>query len=310
MSKQIAFIFPGQGSQSLGMGKSFIESKSLAKELLEQASESISVDLRAVMFEDEELLGQTAYTQPAILSVSLIAHRLFEKECDLSPSLVLGHSLGEFSALSVAGALEFNNAVKLVHTRGKLMQQACEGVDAGMMAIVGLRDKEVEAVCFKAQGEGKKIWPANYNQNGQVVVAGIKSDLEAYAEFFKAAGAKRALLLNMSVASHCPLLESACQPFGEALSEVLGADFKTPVISNVTATAYSSKDEAQELLVKQLVSPVKYKQSIEAVAGDLDAVIEFGNGNVLKGLNKRIAKDLITYNVSDMKSLEQTLESL
>ena len=310
MSKRIAMIFPGQGSQSIGMGKSFYENSEVAREMFDKAGERIGVDFKALLFEENEQINQTAYTQPAILLVSLIAYKLFQDACPVEPALLLGHSLGEFSAVSAAGALDYLDAVELVHKRGTLMQGACEGIDAGMMAIVGLDDESVEKLCADAQSEGKSVWPANYNQDGQLVVAGLKADLSAMEASFKEAGAKRALLLNMSVSSHCPLLASAQAPLKAQMESMMSEAFAAPVVSNVTAAPYSTKEQAIELLTDQLVKPVKYKQSIQAVAGELDVAIEFGNGAVLKGLNRRIAKELTTLNVSDMESLQKVVEEL
>ena len=288
MSKRIAMIFPGQGSQSVGMGQSFYENSEVAREMFDKAGARIGVDFKALLFEENEQINQTAYTQPAILLVSLIAYRLFQDACNVTPTLLLGHSLGEFSAVSAAGALDYLDAVELVHKRGALMQAACDGIDAGMMAIVGLDDASVEKLCADAQAEGKKVWPANYNQDGP----------------------KRALLLNMSVSSHCPLLENAQAPLKEAMEGMLSESFAAPVVSNVTAAPYSTKSEAVALLTDQLVKPVRYKQSIEAIAGDVDMAIEFGNGAVLKGLNRRIAKDMATLNVSDFETLQKVIEEL
>ncbi len=309
MSK-IAFIFPGQGSQTIGMGKSFYENSDVAKEMFDKAGEAIGVDFKALLFEENEQINETAYTQPAILLVSLIAHKLFTDASDIKPELLLGHSLGEFSAISAAGAIDYIDAVKLVHKRGQLMQEACAGTDAGMMAVIGLDDAGVESVCAAAQAEGKKVWPANYNQNGQLVLAGLKADLSGSEAALKEAGAKKAILLNMSIASHCDLLASAQSALKETMDSMLKDSFTAPVISNVTATAYNSKAEALNLLTDQLCKPVKYKQSIEAIAGDADIAIEFGNGKVLAGLNKRINKELKMYNVSDMETLEKVLGEL
>ncbi len=308
--KKVAFIFPGQGSQSVGMGKDFFDNSDIAKEMVSCASERIGVDFENLLFEENDLLGQTQYTQPAILLVSCIALEVFKSKCDIAPQFVLGHSLGEFSALVASGAIDYLDAVELVHKRGLFMSEACEGAGAGMMALVGLDDASVESLCDKFRSEGKKIWAANYNQDGQIVVAGIKADLEATAESFKEAGAKRAIVLDMSVASHCELLNSAVTKLEPYLSDFITDRFDTKIISNVTAEVYSSKDEAIDLLGKQLVSPVKYKQSIVATSGDVDCFIEFGNGAVLKGLNRKIDKSTPTLNVSDMKSLESTLGEL
>ncbi|MFA6196371.1 MAG: ACP S-malonyltransferase [Sulfurimonas sp.] len=310
MQKKIAMIFSGQGSQAIGMGRNFYENSDIAKEMFKKAGERIGVDFTELLFTENEKLSQTAYTQPAILLVQMIAYRLFQDACPTNATLFLGHSLGEFSALCASGAIDYVDAVELVHKRGLLMQQACESIEAGMMALVGIDDAAVEKVCAEAQMNGKKVWPANYNQDGQLVVAGMKADLISLEQTFKDAGAKRAILLDMSVASHCDLLASAQEPLSELMSKMVTDTFTAPIISNVTTKPYSTKDEAVSLLKEQLVKPVKYKQSIEAIANSADLAIEFGNGSVLKGLNKRIAKDLVTLNVSDMESLAKVIEEI
>ncbi len=309
--KKIAMIFAGQGSQAVGMGKDFYENSDIAKEMFDKAGERIGVDFKELIFQENEKLGQTAYTQPAILLIQMIAYRLFKEACpDVKAELFLGHSLGEFSALCASGAIDYVDAVELVHKRGAFMQSACETIEAGMMVLVGLDDASVEKVCADAQRDGKKVWPANYNQDGQLVVAGMKSDLKSLEQTFKDAGAKRALLLDMSVASHCELLAPAQEPLAELMSKMVKDEFSAPIVSNVTTSAYSTKDEAVSLLKDQLVKPVKYKQSILAVASDLDIAIEFGNGITLKGLNRRIAKELKTLNISDMASLSKVVEEV
>ena len=310
MSK-IAMIFSGQGSQAVGMGQDFYNTSEVAREMFDKAGERIGVDFKELIFEENEKLGQTAFTQPSILLVQMIAYKLFKDKCpDIKATLFLGHSLGEFSALCASGAIDYVDAVELVHKRGSFMQEACEKIEAGMMAIVGLDDASVEKVCADAQEAGKKVWPANYNQDGQLVVAGMKSDLVSLEQTFKDAGAKRALLLNMSVASHCELLAPAQEPLAQMMSTMLQDNFEAPIISNVTTKPYNTKNDAIELLRDQLVKPVKYKQSIVAIAADVDMAIEFGNGVVLKGLNRRIAKELTTLNISDMESLEKVTEEI
>ncbi len=306
--KKVAFIFPGQGSQSIGMGKDFFENNEIAKEMISKASERLGISFEELLFEENDNLSKTEYTQPAILLVSCIANEIFKQNCEIKPEFQLGHSLGEFSALVSAGALNYLDAVELVHKRGLFMTEACSGGDAGMMAIVGLDDEIVEKICHEEREDGKRVWPANYNMDGQLVLAGIKSDLESLQDKFKDAGAKRALVLDMSVASHCELLESAVENLRPYLDEYLNDEFE-PVVSNVTAEKYSTKDEAIDLLASQLTEPVKYKQSI-LNNSDVDLFIEFGNGIVLKGLNRKINKKIPTQNVSDLKSLEKTIEAL
>ena len=309
--KKIAMIFSGQGSQAIGMGKDFYDNSEMAREMFANAGERIGVDFKELIFEENEKLSQTAYTQPAILLVQMVAYKMFQKACpNIKAELFLGHSLGEFTALCASGAIDYIDAVELVHKRGLFMQSACEKVEAGMMAIVGLDDEAVEKVCEDAQYGGKKVWPANYNQDGQLVVAGMKADLASLEQTFKDAGAKRAILLDMSVASHCEILAPAQEPLAEIMSSMVKDEFEAPVISNVTTKPYSTKEEAISLLKLQLVKPVKYKQSILAIAEDVDMAIEFGNGVVLKGLNRRIAKDLVTLNISDMGSLSKVVEEV
>jgi [acyl-carrier-protein] S-malonyltransferase len=308
--KKVAFIFPGQGSQTVGMGKDFFENNDIAKDMIAKASDRLGFSFEELLFEENDNLGQTQYTQPAILLVSCIALEVFKSQCNIKPEFVLGHSLGEFSALVASGAIDYLDAVELVHKRGTFMNEACAGAGAGMMALVGLDDETVESMTASQREEGKKIWAANYNMDGQIVVAGIKADLESLVDTYKEAGAKRAIVLDMSVASHCELLNSAVEKLSPYLNDFISNKFDTSVISNVTADAYNTKDEAIDLLSKQLTSPVKYKHSVVAHASKLDCVIEFGNGAVLKGLNRKIIKSVPTLNVSDMKTLEETIGKL
>ncbi|WOE70885.1 ACP S-malonyltransferase [Hydrogenimonas thermophila] len=304
-----AFLFPGQGSQAVGMGKSFVENSQTAAQMLEAASDALKIDIANLLFEPNDMLEQTKYTQPAILLVSMMAYRLFKEKISGDPAFALGHSLGEFSALAAVGAIDWLEAVKLVNLRGDLMQKACDGIDAGMMVVLGLADNDVEEICHDARESGKKVWTANYNADGQIVIAGIKEDLQALEPILKEAKARRVMLLNMSVASHCPLLESAVEPLTEALEGLLSDNFCSPVISNVTAKAYNTKAEAMDLLGKQLVSPVLYKQSIQGNDDLVDRYIEFGHGGVLKGLNRRTTKKP-TLVVSDYDSLNSVVETL
>lgn len=307
--KKVAFIFPGQGSQSVGMGKDFFENSDIAKDMIAKASERLNINFEELLFTENDNLGKTEFTQPAILLVSSIANAIFKEKSDIQPEFLLGHSLGEFSALVAAGAIDYLDAIELVHKRGLFMNEACAGGGAGMMALVGMADEDVERVCEEQRAAGKKVWPANYNQDGQLVLAGLRADLEALVGTFKEAGAKRAIVLDMSVASHCELLLSAVENLRPYLEEFLKDEFKA-VVSNVTAQAYTTKDEAVELLSSQLTSPVKYKQSVLANAEKVDMFIEFGNGVVLKGLNRKICKGTPTVNVSDLASLEKVLGEL
>jgi [acyl-carrier-protein] S-malonyltransferase len=309
MSVKCAFLFAGQGSQSVGMGKDFFENSEVAKAMIADASSRTGIDFEKLLFEENDDLGQTEFTQPAILLVATIAHKLFTDAMDIKPVLTMGHSLGEFSALVASGALDATDAVELVNLRGKLMAEACSTQEVGMMVSLGLKDDMVERICAEQRDAGLSVWAVNYNADGQIVIAGIKKDLETLAPILKEAKAKRAILLDMSVASHCPLLESAVAPLSEKLNEMIKDIFIAPVISNVTAEAYSTKAEALELLAKQLVEPVKYKHSMANIDDEVDCYIEFGQGAVLKGLNRKATKKP-HFNVSDMASLEATIEAI
>ncbi|ARE79753.1 ACP S-malonyltransferase [Campylobacter helveticus] len=301
-----ALIFPGQGSQSLGMGKDFYENSLKAKALLDEASEYSKIDFKRLLFTQNDDLNKSEFTQPAVVLTSLMAYvALLEREPEFHHKIALGHSLGEFSALAVNGAFEFLEAITLVHKRGIYMQEDCARIEAGMMVILGLKDAVVEALCDEAQGQGKSIFAANYNCDGQIVVAGLKSHLLEYEMKFKEAGAKRAMLLNMSVASHCPLLSEASNKLSKELERIVKPNF-LPVLSNVTAKPYESKSEALNLLKAQLVSPVLYKQSIQNTQDEVDFFVELG-ASVLKGLNKKITTKE-TYALTNLNEIDEFLK--
>jgi len=305
--KKFAFIFAGQGSQSVGMGKDFYENFSSAKLLLNDACNDTGIDFEELLFIQNDKLDKTEFTQPAIVLNSLMSYLAFSERIKAKPEFSLGHSLGEFTALAVSGAFSFVEAIRLVNLRGKFMQEACIGKDAGMMVVLGLSDEVVEEICKNAQDEGLQIYAANYNCDGQIVVAGVRADLAKYEAKFKEAGAKRAMLLNMSVASHCPILEPASVKLASELEGVLAANF-APVVSNVNAKIYTDKNEALVLLKEQLTHPVHYKQSIKNYENEVDCFIELGAAT-LKGINKKITEKP-TYSVTDMASLEEVVKIL
>ena len=305
--KKFAFIFAGQGSQSVGMGKDFYENFSSAKLLLNDACNDTGIDFEELLFTQNDKLDKTEFTQPAIVLNSLMSYLAFSNFIKAKPEFSLGHSLGEFTALAVSGAFSFVEAIRLVNLRGKFMQEACLGKDAGMMVVLGLSDEVVEGICKEAHDEGLQIYAANYNCDGQIVVAGVRADLAKYEAKFKEAGAKRAMLLNMSVASHCPILEPASVKLANELEGVLAANF-APVVSNVNAKIYTDKNEALVLLKEQLTHPVRYKQGIKNYENEVDCFIELGAAT-LKGINKKITEKP-TYSVTDMASLEEVVKIL
>lgn len=302
---QYAFIFPGQGSQAIGMGKDFYEDSALAKELFDESSEILKIDMKNLLFNQNDSINQTQFTQPAILLVSYIAYRLFKEQSEITPNAALGHSLGEITANLIAESISFENAIRLVYKRGELMQKVSEGKDAGMAVVIGLDDEILSDFCSKRSN----IWCANFNSDGQCVLAGLKEDLLAAESEIKNLGAKRVLLLNMSIASHCPLLEAMSGEFSGLLEQYLSDNFLCEIISNATMESYKSKASAINLLSKQLTSPVLYKQSIKKIESEVDCFIEFGYGGILKGLNKRLTTKP-TYSIGNMQNLNTILEEL
>lgn len=302
---KFGFIFPGQGSQAIGMGKEFYNNYKIAKDLFDSASDILKIDMKSLLFNDNDNINKTQFTQPAILLVSYISYRLFNEQNKSTPIFGLGHSLGEITANVISKGISFENAINLVHKRGELMQKACEDIDAGMAVVIGLDDNILEDFCHSK----KDIWCANYNSDGQNVLAGSKKALLEAESEIKKLGAKRFLMLPMSIASHCPLLNNICDEFRNILDDVLLDNFTFEIISNATMESYKDKNKALELLTMQLVSPVFYKQSIKNNEKRVDCFIEFGYGNILKGLNKRLS-DKPTYCISDISSLESTLNEI
>lgn len=304
---KFAFIFPGQGSQNFGMGLEIYNSSKIAKELLDNASDTLKIDFKKLMFVENELLGLSEFTQPAIVLNSFMHFLVFKQRMETQSNFRFGHSLGEFSALGISGAIDLLQTIKIVNLRGKFMQEDCSEINASMMVVLGLDDSKIIDICENAQRQDYKIWAANFNCDGQVVIAGIKEHLEIFSHKFKEAGAKRAMLLNMSVASHCPLLNRASNLLTNELETIIQDSFD-PVVSNVTAQNYSDKSSALNLLKEQLVKPVLYKKSVEFVDNFVDAYIEFGS-SVLSGINKKITQKP-TYSIYNLSSLDEICKIL
>jgi len=305
MSKT-AFIFPGQGSQYIGMGKDLYENFTVAREVFEEASDSIGLDLKKMSFEGpEDLLNMTANTQPAILTASMAALEVLRSERGLVADFLAGHSLGEYSALVHSGVFSFADAVKIVRKRGELMQEAVPAGTGAMAAILGMEKEDVAQICNEASAVDM-VSPANFNSPGQIVVAGTKKGVETAVDLAKEKGAKRAILLPVSVPSHCRLMDGAGEALRGDLEMLSMGDISIPVVSNVEAKPYPAKEEVVNILVRQLSSPVKWDDSILCLKDlGIESVIEVGPGKVLSGLVKRIDRAINILNIEDSASLKK-----
>ncbi|MBE9504721.1 MAG: ACP S-malonyltransferase [Proteobacteria bacterium] len=308
MSKT-AFIFPGQGSQYVGMGKDLFLNFNKAKEIFEEASDAVSLDLRKLAFEGpEDKLNLTANTQPAILTTSIAALHVLTEETGLRADILAGHSLGEYTALVHSGVLSFTEAVKIVKRRGELMQEAVPEGQGAMAAILGMEKDEVASICADVSGEDIAS-PANFNSPGQIVISGHRDAVTKATELAKERGAKRAILLPVSVPSHCSLMEAAGKALRADLKNLSMGDLGIDVISNVEAAPYPDTDAVIDLLVRQLSSPVKWDASIIKLRElGIEKAIEVGPGKVLSGLVKRIDKEIKTTNIEDLSSLKKIQE--
>ena len=293
-----AIIFPGQGSQFVGMGKNHYELSVFAKKLFEQANEVLGFRISDIMFEGtEEDLKQTRVTQPAVFLHSIIAYRTIE---DAKPDMVAGHSLGEFSSLVANGTLSFEDALQLVSIRASAMQKACEIQPSTMAAIINLSDEKVEELCAETQTEtGEIVVPANYNCPGQLVISGSLKGIEVACEKMKAAGAKRALVLPVGGAFHSPLMEPAKKELEDAIEKITFHTPVCPVYQNVVAKPVRDKDEIKENLIAQLTGAVRWTQSVQAmIANGASKFTEAGPGKVLQGLVQKIDKTIEVSGVS------------
>jgi [acyl-carrier-protein] S-malonyltransferase len=291
LSMKHAYVFPGQGSQFPGMGKSLYENSAFAKKLFEQANEIAGFRISDIMFTgSEEELRQTKVTQPAIFLHSVIAFKGIE---NTRPDMVAGHSLGEFSALVANGVLSFEDGLRLVSARAYSMQRSCEKEPSAMAAILGLEDSKVEAVCEEVQQTtGEVVVPANYNCPGQVVISGSAKGVEIACERLKAAGAKRALLLSVGGAFHSPLMEPAREELKVAIESTTFYNPTCPVYQNVVAKAVVNKDEIKKNLIDQLTGAVRWTQSVQAMINEgASHFTEIGPGKVLQGLILKIDKE-------------------
>ncbi|MBG0758993.1 [acyl-carrier-protein] S-malonyltransferase [Vibrio cidicii] len=304
MSK-FAIVFPGQGSQAVGMLAELGEQYDIVKETFAQASETLGYDLWSLVQNGPvEDLNQTFRTQPALLASSVAIWRVWQQLGLAQPANLAGHSLGEYSALVCAGVLDFKQAIKLVELRGQLMQEAVPAGTGAMYAIIGLDDEAIAKACEDA-AQGEVVSPVNFNSPGQVVIAGSKDAVERAGVLCKEAGAKRALPLPVSVPSHCALMKPAADKLAIALESIEFNAPQLPVINNVDVVAETDPVKIKDALVRQLYSPVRWTESVELMSNQgVEKLLEMGPGKVLTGLTKRIVKSLEAAAVNDMASLD------
>ena len=307
---KFAMVFPGQGSQAVGMLKDLAENYPVVKSTFDEASQVLGYDLWAlVQAGPAEELNKTWQTQPALLAASVAIYRVWQSINGPQPEFMAGHSLGEYSALVCAGVIDFKDAIKLVELRGKLMQEAVPSGTGAMFAIIGLDNDSIQKACEQA-AQGQIVAPVNFNSPGQVVIAGNKEAVERAGALCKEAGAKRALPLAVSVPSHCALMKPAADKLATTLNNMT---FNTPqfaVINNVNVKVESSADNIKAALIAQLYSPVRWTETVEEMAKQgVTLLVEMGPGKVLTGLTKRIVDSLSACAVNDKASLDVAIEN-
>jgi [acyl-carrier-protein] S-malonyltransferase len=309
MSK-LAFLFPGQASQYPGMGKDLAANFPESRAVFDEADAALGFSISQLCFEgSEEALKLTENTQPAILTVSVAAYRALASR-GIEPDFAAGHSLGEYSALVAAGALEFPDAVKLVRQRGRYMQEAVPAGEGAMAAILGLSPADVAEVCKKAAG-GEVVSPANLNSPEQTVIAGGAAAVKRAVETASQSGAKRAVILSVSAPFHCAMLMPAQQRLEPDLRAVKFSDLRFPLVTNADAEAITSGDEARESLIRQVTMPVRWLESVrEMIEQGVNIFVEVGPGKVLSGLLRQIDRSVRCFNTEDAASLQATLEKI
>ena len=306
---KLAFVFPGQGAQAVGMGKDFCEQYDVARKLFAQADEALGYSIQNMCFDGPaEDLKLTANTQPAILTMSVIANEIL-KEHGVQPDVVGGHSLGEYSALVAADVLDFQDAVLLVHKRGQFMQEAVPVGQGGMAAIIGLADEVIIDACEKATMAAGEVQAVNFNCPGQTVIAGTNKGVEAAVELLKEAGAKKAVILPVSAPFHSTLMKPAGIKLAAELDKVEIRDARIPVVSNYTGELEHTAAEIKANLVAQADHPVKWIACVNAMkVFGADTFVEAGPGKTLCGFNRRIDKELKSMNVENLETLQKTLD--
>ena len=306
-----AFLFPGQGSQYVGMGKDLKENFKVAADVFAEADEALHEDLTKLCFEGpEDDLKLTRNTQPAILTVSIAALRVLQQETGLVPAMTAGHSLGEYSALVASGALRFADAVAIVRKRGTFMQEAVPVGVGGMAAVLGMETDALEQIC-RESAEGQAVAPANYNCPGQIVISGHMEAVKRAAAKAEAAGAKKVVMLPVSAPFHSSLMKPAAEKLGKALEAVTVQELKIPVLSNVEADFYPGKNDVKRLLTEQVDHPVRWIEEMEKMVREgVDKCVEIGPGKVLNGLVRKISRETAIQSIENPDSIKEFVAGL
>ena len=305
MSK-IAFVYPGQGAQKAGMGKDFYENSPLARDIYDRASECLELDMRALCFEENDLLDQTEYTQAAMVTTCLAMTAVLNEQ-GAEADVTAGLSLGEYCAIAEAGAMDLLDAIRLVRVRGQLMQHTVPTGEGAMAAVLGMDADQIDAVIEPIAN----VTVANYNCPGQIVITGGTAGIEQASKTLKEAGAKRVVPLNVSGPFHSPMLRSAGEKLGKELSAVQLDELKIPYVTNVTAEYVTDSSEIRELLTRQVYSPVRWEQSIrKMIAQGVDTFVEIGPGRTLTGFLRKIDRNVTVYQVNTWEDSKQIMEEL
>ncbi|MGQ0793829.1 MAG: ACP S-malonyltransferase [Deltaproteobacteria bacterium] len=308
----ITFVFPGQGSQYVGMCQELYNKFAAARRTFEEASEVLGFDLARLCFEDSsrEQLNLTVNAQPAILTASVAALRVFEEETDIRPDFVAGHSLGEYTALVASKALNFMDAVWVVRKRGEFTQGAVPVGVGSMAAVLGLEKEQVEGICSEASSGDEFVGPANFNAPGQTVISGTKRAVEKAGELARAIGAKRVVLLEISAPFHCKLMAPAAEKLAQVLDKIKFSDFSIPIVSNLDAKINLDPSKIKEILIEQVKSPVRWYESMKTLCDEgATKFFEIGPGNVLSGLIRRTISNAFVKNFEKTSHLESLKEN-